>query len=422
MNLTTSFSMMLALLSPLKRGHHPQFLENISAPALSHSFIYPKNAVIPFNQWQANDGYCGEVSLLQAGLNQGQWMSEFNARLICGTGLSQSGPDGYCEAHHNIPNYNAQILLENERPGDSPFASADLCLANARLAHQVFDYSKQAPGMAGYEQYLSWVKAEVIAGHQVAIAVLNNGGDDPQYDHEVSVTKIGTNHLPTDATYYADDVLFFDDHSTGGTPYTQGFTFGSLAKSRDGANSITAHMYSILIPGQTPIQSSAGGDGSNVNPRPITAANYGFSVSGRADDDAETLPVRLTITQSSVGNVPNQELPVDGFNFENPEIAGTNEDGCTNQPPASWMNITLLATVSQLNPGAVYNLYEYDFAQVSGVGSAAALAVPENNFNAQKFLATKTTSFVATQTTFAQSIETTSDHVIVFRCVEATAP
>ena len=29
--------------------------------------------------------------MIEAGLSNGQWMSQFNGRLICGTGLSQSG-------------------------------------------------------------------------------------------------------------------------------------------------------------------------------------------------------------------------------------------------------------------------------------------------------------------------------------------
>ena len=51
---------------------------------------------------------------------------------------------------------------------------------------------------------MTWVKSEVIAGHQVTIGVLVNGGTDPQYDHEVTVTAIGTNH-PIDATYNGDE-------------------------------------------------------------------------------------------------------------------------------------------------------------------------------------------------------------------------
>jgi hypothetical protein len=37
------------------------------------------------------DGYCGEVFMMQAGLINGQWMSQFNARLISGTGFIPVG-------------------------------------------------------------------------------------------------------------------------------------------------------------------------------------------------------------------------------------------------------------------------------------------------------------------------------------------
>lgn len=59
---------------------------------------------------------------------------------------------------------------------------------------------------------MSWVKQEVIIGRQVTIAILMNGGSDPQYDHEVAVARIGANHSPTDPTYHPDDVVYFDDH------------------------------------------------------------------------------------------------------------------------------------------------------------------------------------------------------------------
>ena len=81
-------------------------------PPTTQFMVYPAHKVVPFYQWQSNNGYCGEVSLIQAGLNHGQWMSQFNARLVCGTGLLQSGPRGWCKAHHNQPHHNAQLLLE----------------------------------------------------------------------------------------------------------------------------------------------------------------------------------------------------------------------------------------------------------------------------------------------------------------------
>ena len=187
-----------------------QKLVDGTTPPTTTSYIYPRVALKPFYQWENNDGYCGEVSMMEAGLNNGQWMSQFNARLICGTGLSQSGPNGACAAHKNQVNYNAQLLIEDPGTGVSgpnTYANAALCLSNSQLSATTYSYSAQSSGIAGYEQYMSWVKQQVIDGHQVTVAVLLNGGTDPQYDHEVAVIKLGTNHSPTDATYYSDDVF-----------------------------------------------------------------------------------------------------------------------------------------------------------------------------------------------------------------------
>jgi hypothetical protein len=96
---------------------------------------------------------------------------------------------------------------------------------------------------------------------------------------------------------------------------------------------------------------------------------------------------------------------------------------CTNDPPHAWMdNFVLQATVSGLTPGVAYNLYEYEFSSVSGEGSAAALAVPTENFNAHAGLATHVATFTATTSTYTQTITTTSDKIVVFRCVPASAP
>jgi hypothetical protein len=427
-----------------------QKLVDGTTPPATISYIYPRQPLTPFYQWENNDGYCGEVSMMQAGLNNGQWMSQFNARLICGTGLSQSGPDGACAAHHNQVNYNAQLLIEDPGTGvtgPNTYANASLCLANSRLSATTYNYSAQPAGMAGYEQYMSWVKREVIAGHQVTMAVLLNGGSDPQYDHEVSVIKIGTNHSPTDPTYYRDDVVYFDEHgvytfsgdhfstnppippgagsdSTGCTPYVFGYTFGSLANTRTGANRIHAQGYSIIIPGDVTIHVSAGGSGYDT--LPIHGPhNYGFSVAGPADPTAVTLPVALKILGPTVNQgKENPPDPIAGYNYENPMIGKSAlGQSCTNDPPYAWMdNFVLQATVSGLTPGVSYNLYEYEFSSVSGEGAAAALAVPTENFNAQANLATHVTRFTASSSTYTQTVTTTSDKIVVFRCVPVTAP
>ena len=426
-----------------------QKLVDGTTPPATTSYIYPRQVMHPFYQWENNDGYCGEVSMMQAGLNNGQWMSQFNARLICGTGLSQSGPDGACTAHHNQVNFNAQLLIEDPDTGVSGkniYASAALCLANSRLAASTYDYTHQPPGMAGYKDYMSWVKQQVIAGHQVAIALLINGGTDQQYDHEVAVIKIGTNHSPADATYYPDDVIYFDDHgvytlfgtnfglnppippgagsdSTGCTPYIYGYTFASLANTRAGANRNNAQGYSIVIPGHRTIQVYTGGSGYDTLPI-IGPHNYAFSVSGPEDPTAVTLPVALTITGPTITKgITNPLDPIAGYDYENPMI-GTNLLGfsCTNRRPGWMPHFQLQASVSGLTEGTSYNLYEYDFSSVTGDGAAAALPVPVDNFNANAGLATHVTTFTASSSTFTQTITTSSDKIVVFRCVPVSAP
>ncbi len=427
-----------------------QQLVDGTIPPSTSFYIYPRQPLQPFYQWENNDGYCGEVSMIEAGLNNGQWMSQFNARLVCGTGLSQSGLNGACAAHHGEVNYNAQLLIEDPGTGVSgpnTYANAALCLSNSRLSGATFNYSAQTAGSAGYQQYMSWVKQEVISGHQVTMAILLNGGSDPQYDHEVAVIKIGTNHSPTDPTYYPDDVVYFDDHgvytlsgntftsnpaippgagtdATGCTPFVFGYTFASLANTRAGANRKGAKAYSIILPGDGTIHTYTGGSGYDTVP--ITGPhNYGFSVAGPQDPMSVTLPVALTIAGPTVTNgVTNPLDPVAGYDYENPMI-GTSVWGlsCTNNPPAAWMtNFALQVTVSRLIPGISYNLYEYEFSSVEGEGAAAALAVPVEDFNANRNLASHVTTFTAVSSTFEQTVTTTSDKIVVFRCVPASAP
>jgi len=406
-----------------------QSLADKSAPPATTSFIVPTRPVTPFYQWESNNGYCGETALIQAGLNNGQWISQFNARLLCGaesdgsdgpagTPLLQSGPDGGCDP-------NAQMQLDDSSPARAP-----LCLSNYALQYQTYDYTTAATGMPGYESFLSWVKARTIAGDTVAVGVLDAIGSDTEYDHIVSVLKIGTNHATTDSTYYADDVLYFDDHglltfegtsaatnpaippgtgpdTAGCTPYVYGYSFGALAATSTQAHAAGARAYSIVIPA-------------------TNAQNYGFAVSGPVVSGAsdEALPVALEVTGTTTGGNPNPEARVVRYGYENPYV-GTSDDGdsCTNAPPSSWMTLSLQVTVSGLTAGTSYNLYEYDFPSVTGVGSAAALAIPTSSFNANAKQATFTTPFVASGPSYAYGVPPrVSSQTIVFRAVPASAP
>jgi hypothetical protein len=455
-------------------------------PPETRYFIYPRVPIEPFYQWENNNGYCGEVSIMESGFNNGQWMSQFNARLICGTGLSQSGRDGFCQEHHT-PDFNAQVLIESPHTGVSGpnrFADAATCLSNSRLHATTFDYQRQKPGMAGYRQYMQWVKQQVIDGHQVGVALLDGGGD-PQEDHEVSVIKIGTNHClqagPSDSCakfdprYFDDDVLYFEDHgansahpdaspaippgagnSQGCTPYIYGYSFNTLAKTEQEENKLVdqgklpggKQAYAIVIPGGARdaksfewIWTGTGGDGYSHRKhypygdiRIRGPHNFAFSVWGPEDPGHETLPVALTIVGPTyTRGIENPLDPVPGFGkdpvevwYENPMIGKSIQgNSCTNHL-AGWMTIfNLQVKVSGLTPGVAYNLYEYIIPSLSDkkMGHDAALPIPVRDFNAHADQASNVTTFTATDSTYTQTIdEIPSSEVVVFRCVPVSGP
>ena len=153
--------------------------------------------------------------------------------------------------------------------------------------------------------------------------------------------------------------------------------------------------------------------------------NYAFSVAGPADPTGVTLPIALTIVGPTFHRRRRQNPldPLAGYDYENPMIGKSVwGESCTNKPPQAWMtNFVLQVSVSGLTSGVTYNLYEYEFSSVEGEGSAAALAVPVENFNANAGMATQVTTFTATGSIFTQTVTTTSDKVVVFRCVPVTA-
>jgi hypothetical protein len=412
-------------------------------PPATALYVTPRSAVRPFYQWENNYGYCGEVSILQAGLNAGQWMSQLDVRALCraaGNGLDapvgalllQSGPDGYCAAHGGTVDYNAGLLLENEAA-----ANAATCLTHARLAHRTYDYDAQSAGLAGYREYMAWVKAETIAGHPATIGVFIQGGSDEQYDHIVSVMAIGTNHAPTDARYYDDDTVYFDDHGAmlttgvypavppgagetkGCAPFVFGYRFGDLPKTRAEANAGPS-IYSILVPGLPDTQTHTGGNGVGFGPA-VTGHDFAFSVSGPADDDGTALPIEVRVAMSSTGGAPNPSGTLEGLDYENPYIGKSDFlAGCTNTAPPA-MDILLEVTLGGLSAGTGYVLYEYDFDAASAT-NASALAVPTSRFNARAAEATSRTAFVAHGSTFVTRVSKTSQQMVVFRAVPASAP
>jgi hypothetical protein len=418
------------------------------------SLLAPKYPVQPFYQWQSNLGYCGEVSLLQAGMRNGLWASQFNLRLLCGnqsqgddelpagTPLLQSGPDGYCAAHVNANGvqeaaHDAQLLLDagDVSKGEN---SVVACANHAGLAAVTYKTPADLDGQAAYQDFIRWVKGQLIAGHWVTTGVLAAGGNNTEYDHIVSIVAVGTNHGPGEDAYHPDDVVYLEDHgaityhggkptdnpaippgagadAAGCTPYVFGIRAGDWVQTRQSFDGLTTGQpYALALPDRK--QSDA-------------LLNYGVAVTGPLDDDGVTRPVRVTIEGSTTAGVQNPKSPLANFNYEAPYIGSSDQgESCTNAPPKAWMDLQLRLDVDGLTPGKSYILYHYIFDGVKPpagqptVGGHVALAVPRKDLNAQQALATSSHTFVATGPTYSEGLALRSDKIAVFRVVPADAP
>jgi hypothetical protein len=264
---------------------------NASAGLVAHG-----NPIPPRLQWEANGGYCGEVSLISAGLYYGQYVSQYEAR-ICAIGKT--------------PQDKGELLL-----GVNDLRAA----AKMHLRAVEWNGSRQKNSA----QFLRWVRNHVLRGHPVAIGVFNNenwlygktnpDAGDPTYDHIVPVISVAA-HRQGGA--FAAERLTFSDNGLwgrrGNYPYFFTYRFGAFPKNRQQANAPRGPLYSL----------------------PAAQRNYGVAILGVNGD---TLPVRVWT----------------GVNYESPAMRHH-----SNQRPAA-MPLTLTVVVSGLTPGVNYRLYRYD--------------------------------------------------------------
>lgn len=244
-----------------------------------------------------NEGYCGEVSLIGAGLYYGQYVSQFDVR---------------------------DLAVGSQTAGELLVGVNDAAVAQKlHLAYEEWDSVSESDT----DQFLVWVKERVASGYPVAIGVLANqylfyGDKNPNagqsdYDHIVTVTNISSKHPMMDGVYYGDDQLSFSDHGLWdddeAPKYSFSYSFDEFQKSRKEANAKHGDVYSLVDDG----------------------TNYGIAITGIKGD---TLPVRL----------------VTNLNYEKPEICR-----CSNRRPDP-MPLTLTVTVSNLEPNVPYVLYRYN--------------------------------------------------------------
>ena len=252
-------------------------------------------------QWEANFGYCGELSMAGAGLYFGQYVSQYDARALASPGVKQSEDA-------------SQLLLD---------ANEGTAATAMKLRYEIW------PKTGDPTAFLLWLKNHVVASHPVVLGVFENtqifdftaeAGDD--YDHIVPVMGYASSHPLSDQQVYADDQVTFSDNGD----YDQTVATAPLMFTY----AASGFVYDRAHQPDQPYYIDDGEDSA-------------IAILGVADDRGETLPVRVQ---------PDQVA-------EEPEMV----DGSSTRPAPG--PVTLSITVSGLAPDTDYVLYKYtSFAKV----------------------------------------------------------
>ena len=325
-----------------------------------------RSEVVPRLQWNANSGYCGETSFICAGLNFGQYCSQWTAR-------EQASP---------LPqDQGASQLLVGS--GDDTLAAQ-----NMRLKASEFD------GSAGETlRFIVWMKSHLASGHVPIIGVYNNTGDldeppslaDGQYDHIVPVLGWDSD-LPIIAEqgvqYHPGDFITFSDNGLYGAPpeypYLYRYPVGPFQGDRAAGSAPDGRVYTL----------------------PDKVQNCGIVIEGVLDDDGDCIPVRISSSRHSEPSPDPRLAP--GSTPTSPLWDG---------PPAPTP-LRLTATVDLRGQSGPWTLYRYDdFAKV-----------PVRNFNAAAGSAVQHWHIPAGGPTFVVQHDAMSNETVVFRAVPACAP
>lgn len=205
----------------------------------------------PREQWDNNNGYCGECSIQQCALFFGTYISQYNAREIID------------------PTQQQDVWVPDN---SGPIFDA------LRLNYVAWNSNQATPQ---YQNYLVWTKSHLQQKHPVIIDVYVQGESDPDYDHIIPAT--GFTSVDTN-TYHATDTLVFNDNYAT-TPYTR--TFGTLYDTR--AMTGNGAIYEYCIPRDT---------------------DYGCAVTGIKDSSGTTLPVYLGVDRWNEPNISQGKSPV----------------------------------------------------------------------------------------------------------------
>ncbi len=322
------------------------------------------HAIPAREQWNANSGYCGETSILSAGLYYGQYVSQYDARVL---------------ANINFPTkiMQANEILIGDINDSSVYNNITNSAINMHLNYEEFNNIPHADRTS--QEFLTWIKRMLIGGYPTIIGVYENSSvfgqspPDPEYDHIVPIFGIESQHNLNEnpVTYYADDVIFLHDNGLfTGTGYSpQGcyqYEVGPFQKSREGADSPNAKVYSVS---------------DNANKK----GNYGIAITG-----VKGIGIKPITIQTN----PNYEIP-------------KMQHQSNTRPAPELMTLTIV--VSNLTPNTSYTLLRYsNFNQ---------LPINDDFSNSYGNPTSQCKIWITSGNTFTKSVQIYSNTMAIYRAV-----
>lgn len=348
-----------------------------------------RSRVLPRLQWNANSGYCGETSFICAGLNFGQYCSQWTARKLFIREFMRAYPgDPPLEQYES----DSQLMVGDPHGADVRTAT------EMRLRASEFDYGTQE----STEQFIVWMKRNLMAGHVPIIGVFNNGialgewtgrdDGDPEYDHIVPVLgwasdspleQFADRYLAEDVITLSDNGLYGPCGDPPGYPFIFFYEVAGFPGTRKQANN----------PAGPPLYTLNG-----------TPPNYGIAIEGVLDHDNVCIPVHLSCDKNHAPEPPELKHAPEHPGHPLAAVPLADED-------AESIEIVLTATVESPGSSVAYNLYRYDdFAKV-----------PVRDFNKNRGSAAQVWT-VTSSDPKPVVLKAASNETVVFRAVPTTAP
>jgi len=266
-------------------------------PAAKYSRVIPGPQ--PSQQWNINGGFCGAMSVQQAALAFGAWISQDLVRKANTHGEGHGDPkDGY------------EVLPSNV--GETA--------KNLKLTYDEWDYNQPSPQAPAFKK---WIKSHLTKGEPIVFFPMCKGDSHCPYtdscpngghfDHVEPMWGIFSNHSLDDPEVYDDDVILHGSDQDLETYYRP------MSTLEDDSN----------MEGNCK-EAGAGFGKNEMYPCVDKDVTYGISVTGLATKG--TLPVSLTVDTTQEPDVRMFQKPS--------EVHGT-------------------VTVSGLTAGSSYVLYRF---------------------------------------------------------------